>query len=273
MSMALDIRYAVDPVAWCSDVIGFNPDPWQEEVLLSRSRRMILNCSRQSGKSTTAAAVALHMALYSPGSLTILISPTDRQSGELFRKVSDHLKAMQQQPETDEDNKRSLTLKSGSRIISLPGSEGTIRGYSAADLIVFDEGSKAPDDLYYAVLPMLAVSNGRLIVMSTPFGKRGWFSDIWHEGGPDWEKIRITACDCPRISPEFLHEQQNSMPIAWYRQEYECSFEDSINSVFPSELISLACDDSIQPLLPQRAIKARWGDDESEVKPWVMEEA
>src|SRR6266542_1742616 len=68
---------------------GLEPDPWQRRLLLSNSRRVLLNCSRQSGKSTAVAAVVLHTALVQQGSLTLVLSPSLRQSVELFRKVEE----------------------------------------------------------------------------------------------------------------------------------------------------------------------------------------
>jgi hypothetical protein len=74
-----------------------------------------------------------------------------------------------------------LELENHSRIISLPGQEQTVRGYAGVSLLIVDEAARVPDDLYFAVRPMLAVSNGRLIALSTPFGKRGWFYEIFKE--------------------------------------------------------------------------------------------
>src|SRR5947209_7235838 len=75
---------------------GLEPDPWQCELLLSTDRQILLNCSRQSGKSTTVAALALHTALTIPGSLILLLSPSQRQSGEIYRKVLDGYSAIGQ---------------------------------------------------------------------------------------------------------------------------------------------------------------------------------
>src|SRR6185369_6360406 len=94
-----------------------------------------------------------------------------------------------------------------SRIIALPENERTIRGYSGAALLVVDEASRVSDALYASVRPMLAVSRGRLVVLSTPFGKRGFFFEEWSSDRA-WERIRITADQCPRISPEFLEEER-----------------------------------------------------------------
>ena len=242
-AFATAIRWAADPARFAREALGFDPDDWQRQVLMSDSKRMLLNCSRQSGKSTTAAALALHRAIFYPGSLVLLVSPSLRQSGELFKKVIAHLKALEMAPPIIEENKQTLTLKGGSRIVSLPGTEGTIRGFSGASLIIEDEAARVEDDLHLAIRPMLAVSGGRLILASTPFGPRGHFFEAW-EGGPEWERIEIPATKCPRISPEFLAEERAAMGDWWFRQEYGCEFVASDDQIFTHELIEGAlCDD------------------------------
>jgi len=81
-----DLRLALDRVAFAR-ALGLEPDPWQEALLRSSSDRVLLNCSRQSGKSTMTAVIALHRALYHPGSLILCLAPALRQSQELFGKV------------------------------------------------------------------------------------------------------------------------------------------------------------------------------------------
>jgi hypothetical protein len=73
---------------------GLPPDPWQRELLLSSERQVLLNCSRQSGKSTVVSALALHTALFKPKALVLLLSPSQRQSGEIFRKVTEAYNAV-----------------------------------------------------------------------------------------------------------------------------------------------------------------------------------
>jgi hypothetical protein len=193
---------------------------------------MLLNCSRQSGKSTTTAIIGLHTAIYAPGSLVLLLSPSLRQSAELFRTVSRlHGRIGQRVPANAETVLR-LELANGSRILSLPASEATIRGYAGVSLLLIDEASRVPDDLYASVRPMLATTDGRLIAMSTPFGKRGWWSDAWHDGGRVWQRVEITADQCPRISSAFLAEERESLGEWWYRQEYECQFIDADSQAF-----------------------------------------
>lgn len=215
--------------------LGFVPDAWQSSVLRMDSRRMLLNCSRQAGKSTVTALLAVYRALYMPG-LTLLISPSLRQSGELFRKVREWMSVLpsHSKPRLVEDNQLSCQLSNGARIISLPSSEATIRGYSSVDLIIEDEASRVDDMLYYSIRPMLAVSGGGLILMSTPFGKRGHFYDEWERGGDQWQRLEIPATQIQRISPDFLAEERRSLGELWYSQEYMCRFVDPVDSVFGS---------------------------------------
>lgn len=243
------LRYSLDPVSWCSEVLGITPDPWQSDVLRSSSKRVILNCCRQAGKSTIAAAIALHMAVYRPGSLILLVSPSLRQSNELFRKVSEHMRKVKPRPSLDEDNKLSCTFTNGSRIVSLPGSEETIRGYSGVSLVIEDEASRVDDALYRSVRPMLAVSDGRLILMSTPRGKRGHFFEEWIGSGV-WDRVEITAPMVSRISPDFLEEERQALGEWWYQQEYQCSFSDTTDSLFRYDDIQACLCDDIEPLFP-----------------------
>jgi hypothetical protein len=123
---------------------------------------VILTCSRQSGKSTTAAALALHCAVHDPGSLVLLVAPTERQSKELFGKVAGFMRQMENPPILDSDSVLSCKFRSGSRIIALPGDATGVRGFSAPKLVICDESAFISEDLFASVKPMLAVSNGAL---------------------------------------------------------------------------------------------------------------
>jgi hypothetical protein len=245
--LAEDIRFALDSVSFAVINLHFSPDPWQAKVLRAFEKRILLNCSRQVGKSSIAAIMALHRVLFVPSSLVLLVSPSLRQSSELFRKVMDFMKLLPIRPKMVEENKLSLQLENGSRIVSLPGDEGNIRGYSNVSLIIEDEASRVSDDLYRAIRPMLAVSGGRLILLSTPFGKRGHFYEEWEEG-EGWLKVSILATECPRITPAFLEQERNSLGRWWFNQEYLCEFVEAEDQVFKYDEVMEALDDKIQPL-------------------------
>jgi hypothetical protein len=95
--------------------------------------------------------------------------------------------------------------------------------------------------------PMIAVSRGSLVMLSTPAGKRGTFYDAW-TSGVGWERYQVTAEECPRISSEFLEEERSALPGWVYRQEYECSFEETSDQVFTSEMIDQAVTSEVKPL-------------------------
>src|SRR6185295_10528743 len=115
-------------------------------------------------------------------------------------------------------------------------------------LLVIDEASRVPEDLYRAMRPVLAVSGGDLWLMSTPNGKRGFFWDVWSKGGPEWTRIRVPANECPRISAEFLEEERTANSDRFFRQEYMCEFVDREDGAFREAWIESSIDADI-PLL------------------------
>jgi hypothetical protein len=182
MDLSYTLAMALDPSRILA-AQGLAPDPWQCELLLSSDRQILLNCSRQSGKSTVVSALALHTALFTPAALVLLLSPSQRQSGELFRKVLDAYNTLKRPVPASYETQLKLELANGSRVVCLPGREETIRSFSGVNLLILDEAARVPDDLYRSVRPMLAVSQGRLVALSTPFGQRGWFYQEWKNAG------------------------------------------------------------------------------------------
>jgi len=244
---ATDLALALDRVTFARAVGIERPDAWQENLLRSDSDRMLLNCCRQSGKSTTSAVLALHRALYHPGSLILCLAPSERQSKELFSKIAGFYGRLGRSVPSDSRRKLGMELDNGSRIEALPGSEKTIRGFSGAALLLVDEASRVEDGLYFAVRPMLAVSGGSLVMLTTPFGKRGVFFEEWRNGA-GWERYEVPASECPRIPPSFLEEERRTLPRRVFRQEYECSFEETEDSVFSHEDVQAAISDEVAPL-------------------------
>ena len=248
MNLAADLALALDGMTF-AQAAGIEPDAWQAQLLRSASRQIMLNCSRQAGKSTSTALLALHTALYQPEALILLLAPALRQSQELFRKVKQFAGVLDIPNEAIEaESSLRIELVSGARIETLPGKEGTIRGFSAVSLLVVDEASRVPDELYRAVRPMLAVSQGRVVLLSSPFGKRGFFYEEWSHGGASWERIEVPATACPRIPPAFLEEERRALGEWWFSQEYMCQFRDTTDQVFSTLDIEAAVSSDVAPL-------------------------
>jgi hypothetical protein len=168
---------------------------------------------------------------------------------ELFRKLKDVYNALKSQllTQTVEESALRTEFDNGSRIIALPGKEATIRGFSGVSLLIVDEASRVTDELYQAIRPMLAVSGGRIVLLSTPFGKRGFFYSEWSEG-LNWQRVKITADQCPRIDKQWLESERQMIGDWWYRQEYFCEFVETNDSVFNYEDIQAAISSDIKPL-------------------------
>jgi hypothetical protein len=247
--MTSPLLHAIRPSVWYQETTGKTPDPWQVTAMDSPGKRLIFNCCRQSGKTEVMSARLAHTAIFRPGSLCLAISPTQRQSNELFRRTLELLK----HASLEEGTKTQVSLPNKSRIVSLPGTEANVRGYAGVSLLCIDEGARIDRALFEALLPMLAVSDGALIIASTPWGPQGAFFDIWQNGGPEWQKTLIIATDCPRISPLFLEQERQRMGL-FFEQEFFGRFLMAENSVFSYDLIQSAFDDSVLPLFPAPAL-------------------
>lgn len=220
------------------------PDAWQEEVLTSVSSRILLNCSRQAGKSTVTSTLAIDTAVNRSRSLILLLSPTLRQSAELFAKCMTVYNSTQGLPGLVYESKLSLQVTNGSRVIALPGKPETVRGFSAVTLLIIDEAAFCGDPLYRGIRPMLAVSQGKLVLLSTPFGKRGFYYDEYTRRD-NWHYIEVPATSIPRITPDFLEEEKIALgPL--FVQEYMNTFLDSETAMFDYETVQNALDDGVE---------------------------
>lgn len=237
---------ALDPALFMEKVFRTKPDGWQRKLLQETPDRALLLCSRQAGKSTVSAVIALYYAIFFPDSLILIISRSFRQSEELFRKVKDGVSFVTNNSlaEVMHETQRSLQLGNGSRILSLPGRQETVRAYSKVSYLIIDEAAQVPDDLYSAVRPMLAVSKGKIIAMTTPYGKRGWFHNSW-QSDSDWYRVKITAEDCPRISKAFIANELEEIGEWWVKQEYFCEFVDADNQLFSHASLMDAVDNNL----------------------------
>jgi len=245
--MSVDLARAFDPALLMRDV-GIEPDPWQAQLLRQRPKRCLMLCSRQSGKTEAALHLGLWTSIYEPGSLVLIVSPSQRQSGEVFRRLLLAYTKLEGAPKLAQESALRAQLANGSRIIALPGSEKTVRGYAGARMILLDEAAQVDDALLGAVRPMMATVDGSLIALSTPFGQRGWFYEAWTEGGEEWTRVRVSAAECPRLSEAFLAGEMKALGPQVFRQEYMLEFVASDECLFPVEMINPAFTSEIRSI-------------------------
>jgi hypothetical protein len=245
--------YVLSAVELFEQAIG-EPDDWQADLLQSDARQAILNCGRQSGKSTTISVLAVDTMCRQRNALVLVTSGSMRQSKELLRSVrAVHATLDQGARAVRPDSTVRLQLSNGSRAIALPSSAATVRGWAKASLVICDEAAYQHDNLYRAVRPMLAVSGGKIVLASTPFGKRGFFYEAW-QSDAEWLKIAIAAERNPRITSAFLEDERRSMGDMWYSQEYQGAFLENLFAVFSFDSVMAALSDDIIPLSMRGAL-------------------
>jgi hypothetical protein len=226
------LAMALDPTAFAAACGLEHLDPWQADLLRDTEHDWIVRVHRQGGKSAIGACASLWRGLYRPGSLSLICSAGQRQAQEvlalavaMYRRIGAPIVAIG-------ENASSLTLENGSRLLSLPSqSPSTVRGYSP-DFIIVDEAAQCSDELFYGALrPMQLVAGANIWLLSTPFGKRGFFYTEWTEGGDRWRRIKVTADQCPRIDSAFLEAERRTS--LWFPAEYMAEFtETSAERVF-----------------------------------------
>jgi hypothetical protein len=229
-------------------------DPVQSRLVWRRAHRSIVNATRKWGKTSTTAGSALHEGAYVDGSKTVIVAPTLRQSSILLDSVAEYAEVAKIRASALKGEDPGLVLPAGV-VLALPGNEATTRGHKGVTWLVVDEASRVSDAMWRSVQAFLANTNGRISLMSTPYGRRGFF---WREheraeagvprGDVYWELTRVTAAECPRISAEFLAEQKATQPAWWFLQEYCCEFVETESAVFGRDLVMGAMDDSVEEL-------------------------
>jgi Terminase large subunit, T4likevirus-type, N-terminal len=233
---------------WTKANLSFVPDDLQTQILDSAAPRLILCCTRQWGKSTVAAAKALHFAWHNPGTLTLFASASQNQSAELLAKLRGFAAGLTQKP-NKRDSANEVILPNGSRILALPQSPSTVRGYTA-HLVVIDEAAFVDDTiLAAAVTPTLARTNGALWLLSSAGRQSGFFYKLWTRENM-WTKFKATAAECPRISAEFLDREKVIQDAASFQREYFCEFRAGARQQFDRTLI----ESSIDPSFSERKV-------------------
>jgi len=214
-------------------------DKWQEQVL-AHEGNCTIRAGRQVGKSEVISEKAVRFALGNPGTSTMIIAASQRQSSLLFEKVVAKLSELSD-VFLDKPTMTKALLKNGSRIYCMPtGRTGYfIRGYTI-DLLIADEAAFIPETVWLAITPMIAVSRkargmGFIVLLSTPFGKGGYFFDSFlNDSFRSWH---VSAEDCRRIPKDHLRQERQRMSKQQYAQEYLGEFIDEYRQFFPTQLI------------------------------------
>ena len=232
-------------------------DEWQAAFVDDPGKRKAVLGARQCGKSTAVAGMAVHRMLSKPEFKVVVVAASKRQSALLVEKCKWMLrKAGIQKVPGDGANAHSVVLWNGSTIVGLPCSAPTIRGFTA-DLLVMDEAAHIPDVVYAASRPMLAATQGDLVVMSSAHEPVGFFWELMTRekrgASSGWVRKVVRARDVARFSPEFLAEERRELGHEVYSREYDCEFGDVGSGVFQRATVEKALSDEVKPLFKPKA--------------------
>jgi len=228
-----DLLAALDPVAVFERAFGFPVLDWQKRYLREDRPALVLK-GRQIGASLAAAALCIHQAIYVPNSLAAIVSPSLKQSTEICTRARMGLRALGEA--LPQDSASLLRLRNGSRILSLPGSARSVRGWSAR-LLILDEAAYLEHDTVVAARALVA-TGGRLVVQSTPAAETGDFYDMYRANDPAWAHFRVRSADVSTISADFLAGERRAMSADAYAAEYECTFGRTGASLFTADRIA-----------------------------------
>lgn len=227
MSITADFRAALDPAELFRQAFGNAPHAWQSEYL--RETRNAVNLKgRQVGASQAAAALAIHSCRYWPNTNAVIVSPSLKQSTEITTKARVGLYALGIR--LLQDSSSMLRLANGSRILSLPGTAKSVRGWTAR-LLVLDEAAYIEPETFTAARALVA-TGGRLVVQSTPADEVGAFYDLVTDTPANWASFSVRSDSVSSINDDFLASERKSMTPDEYAREYECAFGKAGASLF-----------------------------------------
>jgi hypothetical protein len=249
------LAYQLDPALWIEHKLNIVPHEWQKQLLRARRGASIIALTgRQVGKSTAAAWAIAHTMLFSPGSLSVIACPAQRQSGEAVRRVKETLLRLGIKLKVE--NTYGLELENGSRVLALPGSDDSIRGLTVDGWIVADEAARLSADLIAALRPMRARRpEARFVMLSTAWSRTDPFWTVWASDDPSWLRLKATADVIDIYSQEFLDHERRQLGETAFNREYLGIPGGASVSPFDWELYQRAA----QVPVPQVAVRSGLG--------------
>lgn len=235
-----------NPSEFVRRIIGVDPFEYQAEFMDNDSTRKAFVSGRQVGKSRTASWMALHYAVTHPDSLVLVTADALRQSSELFTQLRSEMNnagITDDQWGVKRDTQTTVEFEHGSRIKVVPtGRSGNkIRGFTA-DYIIVDEAAFVDDQIFEDVIePMTFVTDGTIVLCSTPYGTSGYFYD--KATHPDWHSTwdpdtgGISSYDNPEIDEEKIEEYKRGKTKDQIMREVEGNFVEAGDAFFPPDLI------------------------------------
>jgi len=241
-SWCADLERLLDPAARLAHWMGHEPDPWQLEAFTTQASEIALRVGRQAGKTSMLAARAVE-EMHIPNSLTICVAPAERQAKIIAREIGRQVR------ETEllitRPTQTELELSNGARVVALPSTSDTIRGFMSVSLLIIDEcaflqGDGGGEDLIAGVLPMLT-EDGQVYFSSTPAGKNNYFARLFLDAKPGdgVHRIVVKGSSIPRLKDK-VERMRRTLSATKFRQEIEVEMLADGQSYFQMDVIEAA---------------------------------
>jgi hypothetical protein len=216
-------------------VVGGPLDPWQHDYVANApsASRIAIAASRQSGKSTVTAGFVAHCLIFIPNFMCLVASRSLRQASHYLNKVREAVLTIIPRDAMRQLNRLSMELPNGSSVVSIPCAQPDAgRGFSP-HLVILDEAAFAPEELFRAITPSLAATQGALHMLSSPNGRQGYFFEAFEGAAKSvfWNQ-RVHWKDCPRITQEIADMERIALGSLYFKQEFEAEFVSPLGAFF-----------------------------------------
>jgi len=208
--------YARQPVQFVQEVLGVEPDPWQQTLLNwygAGERRISVRSGHGVGKSTAVAWILLHHVLTRLPQKSVVTAPTSSQLYDaLFAELKTWIlrlpKPLQLLLEVKQDR---VVLKAApdESFISARTSRAeqpeALQGvHSEHVLLIADEASGIPEKVFEAAAGSMSGESACTILLGNPVRGSGFFFDTHHRLSNTWKTLRVSCEDSPRVSKAFI---------------------------------------------------------------------
>lgn len=267
-------RLRNDPAFFCTLLLRlptgvFLPLPFQVKFMRDTSKRIVVNCGRQVGKTTMSAAKAVHFAITHDHVTVLVISKAQRQSMRMFGIIRNMffwnpvIRTF-----VTRVTATLLVLKNNSQIIALPtGPEGeTILGETAHMIIIDEANFIKPSIITETVFPMISSTDGYMIMLSTPeYAEHPFYQNFLHAEERGYSAYHFPSSIAPLPTKEaklkFLAEQKLSIPFDEYQRQYLAILPDESNQLIPTKAIRQCVDATYQLLQDTELFFGKMGAD------------
>lgn len=167
--------------------------------------------------------------------MSLILSASENQARICFDYAARAYRRLAEPVAAESFNKRSLELSNGSKFHVVAASPHTVRGYHA-DTLLIDEAAYVEEEVLDAIWPSIIVTEGPIVLSSTPNGRSGLFFEVFNSTDPAWHRVKVTPKECG-LSDAAIAEFRKLKGDDLTRQEFGCEFLDSQGAAFDSEQI------------------------------------